>query len=130
MIGLDSAAIIDLINGCESLIKLLANLDEPIGLNRVNYFEVMLGVDAQDENFNEEIYLYDNLFNRSTLFELDENSCKKSSEIFWKLRKSGIAIEDFDCAIAGIYLSHGVNKIITKNVKHFENIKGLKVISY
>lgn len=36
----------------------------------------------------------------------------------------------FDSMIAGILLANGVDKIITKNVKHFEKIKGLRVISY
>ena len=44
-------------------------------------------------------------------------------------KKFGVP-KEFDCTIAGVYLSNNINKIITKNVKRFENILGLKVISY
>lgn len=54
----------------------------------------------------------------------------QASELFWKLRKKGITLGKFDCTIAAIFLSNGISKIITKNQKHFEDIPGLKVISY
>ena len=53
---------------------------------------------------------------------------KKGKEVI--VYEDGNKIGDFDCAIAGIYLANSVNKIITGNVKHFERIKGLRVIGY
>ncbi|MBS3083651.1 type II toxin-antitoxin system VapC family toxin [Candidatus Pacearchaeota archaeon] len=53
-----------------------------------------------------------------------------SSTIFFELSSKGILIGKFDCMIAGTLLSNGIDTIITKNKKHFEKIKGLKVLSY
>ena len=44
--------------------------------------------------------------------------------------KKGTIIADADCLIAGIAISKGVNKIVTKNKKHFEHIKGIEVEVY
>ena len=73
---------------------------------------------------------YDKFFTSIFLFEHNSKSAKKSSQIFWKLRKDGTAIGRFDSIIAGILLSNGVKKILTRNVKHFEKIKELEIIDY
>jgi len=58
------------------------------------------------------------------------NSCELASEIFWSLKKEGKEIEQFDCVIAALLISNCINKILTRNSKHFEKIKKLEVISY
>ena len=47
-----------------------------------------------------------------------------------KFIKKGNMISDCDCLTAGIALSNGVNKIVTKNVKHFDRIKDIKAETY
>ncbi|MBI5036788.1 type II toxin-antitoxin system VapC family toxin [Candidatus Micrarchaeota archaeon] len=42
------------------------------------------------------------------------------------LKKSGKTVEDFDVLIASIVLKHG-ETLVTRNTKHFERIKGLKL---
>ena len=64
------------------------------------------------------------------VINLTKNSCQKVSEIFWELKKKGKTTEQFDCVIAALFLSNGIGKIMTRNAKHFENIKGLSVLSY
>ena len=130
MIGLDTTAIIDILNDDNALKKVFGDLTEPIVTNRISYLEIMFGIDSKSGKFSEENQLYDNLFDSMDLFELDVESCKKATEIFWKLRKEGANIEQFDCAIAGIYLSNNISKIITKNKHHFEKIRETEVISY
>ena len=130
MIGLDSSAIIDFANGDESLKHLLDSLHEPIAINQINCFEIMLGMDLDNENYKMEEDFYDNFFQNVLNFNLDINCSKEASQIYWYLKKKGKTIDNFDCTIAGIYLNNGVNKIITRNIKHFENIEGLNVISY
>ena len=130
MIGIDSSALIDLFRNDKGIINLLETIEEEIVLNQISYLEIMFGLDFNDPKYNEEENFYDNLFNYFNNLNLDTKASKKSSIIFFKLKKIGKMIELFDCTIAGIYLSNNVSKIITKNVKHFENIEGLKVISY
>ena len=130
MIGLDTSSVIDFFKGDDSLKELLESVNEPIVVNQIIYLEAMFGLDSDNKKHNNEELFYDDLFNSLINFELDSSASKKSANIFWELRKRGKIIEAFDCAIAGIYLVNGVDKIITRNVKHFEKIKGLKVMSY
>jgi len=130
MIGLDSCAIIDFANGDASLKLLLDNINEPMAINQISCFEIMLGMDLDNENYKMEEDFYNNFFQSVLNLNLDIDCSKKASQIYWDLRRKGKIIDDFDCAIASIYLNSGVNKIITRNIKHFENVKGLKVISY
>jgi len=54
----------------------------------------------------------------------------ESAKIFAELKCKGKMIDDADCLVAGMTLSSGCSKIITRNKKHFSNIKGLDVIGY
>ena len=54
----------------------------------------------------------------------------KSSEIYDQLSSKGQLIEDNDILIAGIMLSNGINKIITRNKRHFDRIESLEIITY
>ncbi len=130
MIGLDTSVIIDLFKKNPSLIKLLEEIDDKAALNQVSYLELMFGLDFESESHNSEEEYYDSLFNNFLVLQLNNSSCKKAARILLELKKMGKIIEQSDCAIAGIYLANGIDKILTKNKKHFENIKGLKVLSY
>lgn len=129
MIGLDSSAVIDFFKGDASLKKLLESINDEIVVNRINYLEVMFGLNFEDGSDKEEDF-YDNLFSSLFCFDLTFTACKKAGRIFLELKKKGALIEPLDCAIAGIYLSNSVRKIITRNVKHFERIKEMEVITY
>ena len=130
MIGMDSSAIIDLFRNNISLIELLESIKEEIVLNQISFYELMIGLDFNNLVYKKEETFYDGLFDNYKNFSLDRNASKKASKISFELQKEGKIIGDFDCMIGGIYLVNGVDKIITRNVKHFEKIKGMKVISY
>ncbi|MEK6888676.1 MAG: type II toxin-antitoxin system VapC family toxin [Nanoarchaeota archaeon] len=130
MIGMDTSTIIDLFNGDPKLIYLLNSIDEELCVSLINYQEIIFGLNPKDENHIEELMYYDNLFDNYIVFSLSKKDSKKANEIYWLLNEKGIAIGKFDCMIAGILLENGVNKLITKNVKHFSKIPNLKVISY
>jgi predicted nucleic acid-binding protein len=63
-------------------------------------------------------------------FDLDRISSKTASKIYRDARKKGFTIGQFDSLIAGIFLSNGVNKILTRNKKDFEKMKGITVVEY
>jgi predicted nucleic acid-binding protein len=130
MIGLDTNAIIESFRKNPEFIKLIESLNEDISSTIINYQEIMFGIDSENKRYGDEKKFFDSFFNDINLFLIDKDSCVKSTEILWGLRKKGIDIGKWDCMIAGIFLANGVNKIITRNKKHFENIPGLKVISY
>jgi len=87
----------------------------------------MLGLDFKNQKHKNEEDFYDKIFTFYSVLELDYASSKKNSEINRELKRKENIIEPFDCAIASIYLTNGVNKMITRNIKHFENIKGKKL---
>ena len=60
----------------------------------------------------------------------DEKSAEASSLIESSLRKSGEMIGTADILIAGIMKANGVKSIITTNVKHFNKIEGIEVMTY
>tara|TARA_Y100000034_G_C6843817_1_gene382059 strand:+ start:903 stop:1295 length:393 start_codon:yes stop_codon:yes gene_type:complete len=130
MIGLDTTAVIDLFKKDSKIKELIGSLNENICSTVINYQELMFGLNAEDSAHLVEESFYDSFFDGIFLFLLDKESAKKSREILWNLRRNGKNIGKSDCSIAGIFLVNGVTKIITRNVKHFEQIPGLKVISY
>jgi len=130
MIGLDTDAIIDIFKKEPKILKLIESINEDICSTIINYQEIMFGLDLKNIIHKTEEGFYDKFFEGIFLFLLDNSSSKKSADIFWSLKKQGKIIGKSDCIIAGILLANGVNKMITRNVKHFKNINGLKIISY
>ncbi len=130
MIGLDSDAIIELLCKNNELVQLIEGLNEEFCATIINYQEIIFGFNPTNKKQTEEKKIYDSFFEDIIIFNLDKKTCSKSNEIFWNLRGIGKEVGKFDCMIAGILLSNGVNKIITRNKSHFENIPGLDVISY
>ena len=64
------------------------------------------------------------------MLPLDDLGIVRAAEISGTLMRKGETIDDCDCLIAGIALSKGVKTIITRNKKHFNKIKGIKVETY
>src|SRR3989344_338468 len=130
MIGIDTTALIDLYKKDSGLIKILSSLTEHISTTVINSLEIKFGLDPKRKDYEIEKEFYTRLINNLIILDLNLECVEKSSDIFWKLSEKGVTIGKFDCMIAEVLLSNGVSTIITKNKKHFENIKGLKVLSY
>jgi len=130
MIGLDTSAIIDLFRGNRSIKEFLDANKEPLAATTMSYLELFFGLNPKDAKHGKEAEYYREFFKSLYNIELTKDSCELSSEIFWSLKKEGKMIEQFDCVIAAMLISNGINKILTGNPKHFEKIKQLNVISY
>lgn len=63
------------------------------------------------------------------ILSLTEESCKIYGKIYKDLKETGKLINDFDLIIAAIVIQNNTS-LITRNIKHFENIKELKVESW
>lgn len=64
------------------------------------------------------------------IFSLGFKEAEKAAKIYDILESQGQIIDDNDVLIAGIMLSNGIKKIITKNIEHFKRIEGLELITY
>jgi predicted nucleic acid-binding protein len=60
---------------------------------------------------------------------IDKEILEISVSLYIDLRKRGIAIEDADILIAAYCIKNDCI-LVTNNIKHFENIKGLKIINW
>jgi len=130
MIGFDTSTLIDLYKRNEKLVKLIESLNDSYVTTIMNYQEIFFGIDESDELRTEEVVFYNSLFNSLLIYSLSESNCRKSSEILWKIKRDNKESDKFDIMTGAILLENGVDKIITKNVKHFNSIDGLEVISY
>ncbi len=130
MIGLDSTVIIDLFRGNEQAKEVIAKSREPLASTIINYQELMFGLDLDNNRHMEELEYYDALFENIFLMDMTRESAKKAARVMKGLQGAGTAAGRFDSMIAGILMENGVNKIVTRNVKHFSKIKGLDVITY
>ena len=130
MIALDTTAIIDLFKEDSSLLKTIKNIDEEFMTTSINQQEIYFGLDANNTSHQEEEEHYNSFFNNLMVYPHESEGIKKASNIFWNLNKKGIQIGKFDCMIAGILMANNITTILTKNIKHFNKIDGLKVMGY
>lgn len=130
MIGIDTTAIIDIFKGDESIKGFLENNTEPLAATILNYLELFFGLDPENPKHSKEGEYYRELFKNLYHLNLSQGACEKAASLNWELRKKGTPIGQFDCIIAGVLIVNGVKKILTRNVKHYANIKELKVVSY
>ena len=61
------------------------------------------------------------------LLSFNIDACKNYGEKFAELKKMGKPTQESDLMIASIAMAHN-STLVTKNKKHFENIKGLDVV--
>lgn len=130
MIGLDTSAIIDIFRGEPNIKRFLESNKEPLAATIISYLELYFGLNPENPRHLEESKYYNEFFNGVYNVDLTKESCEEASKIFWRLRKEGRTIEQFDCVIAASFIANGIKKIITRNPKHFERISQLNVISY
>jgi predicted nucleic acid-binding protein len=64
------------------------------------------------------------------IFALGFKEAEKTAKIYDVLESQGKTIDDNDILIAGIMLANGIKKLITKNVRYFERIVDIELITY
>src|SRR3989344_5060748 len=102
---LDTTAIIDFLRGEPKIIEKIKNLEE-----------------KKREKIN-------NLLEATANFSLDISAAKEAGSIHASLKKEGIIIDPEDSMIAGIAKINR-EKILTRNIKHFQRINGIMIETY
>ncbi len=127
---LDTTAIIDLIRGdknIEEKIKYLNEDNVAFLFTSISVFEIWQGAeDINNEKKLEKIHFFLNSFGS---FGFDIPSAEEAGSIHAKLKLEGEIIDPEDSMIAGIAKTNN-ETVLTKNIKHFSRIPGLKVESY
>ncbi len=128
---LDTGFIIDLMKEDSSAIEKLKKL----ALNKENYevstptiFELYVGI-ALSRRSEEERDNVLKILSDFVVVPLSLAQAEKAGEIHGSLIKSGQEIDVVDSMIAGSALLEN-ETVLTRNVRHFSRVKGLRVESY
>lgn len=135
MIILDTSACIDYLNGNKQLKKLITDQETLIYITSITVYEINIGLERTKRKISEKRYKQLNktwleLISGMEIFSLGFKEAEKAAKICDLLEMKGLRIDDNDILIAGIMLTNGIKKIITKNVKHFERIDEIEILSY
>ena len=129
---LDTTFLIDLLRGEDEKVKWKSEeLDEKFSIKAISsitMMELWRGA-LQSINQEKEKKKIQELLHSLLNYSFSEEEAKKSAEIEVELIKSGKLVDIEDIMIAGTALIKN-EKILTRNIKHFNKIKGLDLEEY
>lgn len=130
MICLDTDFIVDLLKQKENALSKFESLrNEVVISTELNYFEILYGIFINEHFSEREFNLIEEFFDSIPVLPLDHASSYNAAKISATLAKKGLTIGFNDELIGGICSSKNC-AILTRNIKHFSRIKGLKVETY
>jgi len=95
-----------------------------IHLSVIAYYELYRGL--LDIGSKKKLDRFKEFTENAAIYYVNKPVAEKASELYVKLKKKGMLIQDADLLIAATALVHGFC-VITNNESHFSRIKGLKV---
>lgn len=131
MVGIDTSFAIDILRGniiAKEIMYKLVNSKESIKIPTPVIMELISGLNNSQYKEKEKNQIL-SLISSIDVMDFDLNSSILAGEIEIDLIKNGITIETEDIMIAAIAIENN-ETLITRNVKHFEKIKDLKIKSY
>ncbi len=135
MILLDTSACVDYLNGNKELKNAIEDQEDLIHITSITIYEMNMGFERTRRKISEKRYkqLYKpwlEFINNMEIFPLGYKEAERAAKIYDLLESQGERIDDNDILIAGIMLTNGIKKIITRNINHFERIEGINIIKY
>ena len=127
----DTSFVIDVMGGNKAATEKLSELiskGEPEVVAAPTIFELFSGL-AQSSKPELERKKIISVLSRVAVLQLEISAAERGGEIDGMLTKAGEQIDPIDSMIAGIALVKG-EKVLTKNIKHFSKVAGLKVETY
>jgi tRNA(fMet)-specific endonuclease VapC len=123
---LDTSFLVDLFLNRKEAISLIAQLEENeiLKTTSISVYEIFRGIKNKDK-----ITKIEGFFNDVIVLNLDKNSAKVAGLLSKELCDAGLEIDPEDCMIAAI-AKESNDTILTRNVKHFSRVHGLKIKSY
>lgn len=131
MVCLDTSFLVDLIRGNREAVRLLDNFTlkkESIAITSPSIMEVISGA-SMDKSARQEKEKIFNILSSLRILDLGKIEATRAGEIHAELVMEGNTIGEIDVMIAAICLENK-ETLVTKNKKHFEKIRNLKVQSY
>lgn len=121
----DTCFVIDFLYGDKDAIKFLSeNILNDLEILSISVFELY-----QKKKSPKKEFLTSKFLERFNIIDLNMPISIKGGKIFSELKSKGLEIDGEDCLIAACALSKD-SPVVTRNVKHFKRIKGLKILKY
>lgn len=127
---LDTNILIDFLNEVPSVVNHVLQVGthrcciSVISLHEL-YIGAYLARERKEEYFARELAKINTLLEYFTVLSLTTKG-EEYAHIKYTLRKKGQLVDEFDMVIAGHAVSEGLT-VVTDNLKHFENMPGVKV---
>ncbi|MHA1839534.1 MAG: type II toxin-antitoxin system VapC family toxin [Candidatus Ranarchaeia archaeon] len=131
LIFLDTSYLIDLLRGEPKATKLLDRLqsDTPFVTSTLVMYEFLVGA-YNAKAWKKELNIRRKILKKMFIIDFDSKAANVAAEINAQLRKRRKMINGADILIVGSMLSNGISSLVTKNVKHFQKIKQLSIITW
>jgi tRNA(fMet)-specific endonuclease VapC len=131
---LDSTVLIDLLRADEEArtrITRLRGEGAEFYTSTLNIYEVRCGLVLARRTGAKQAAALAVLQSELNVLSFDEEAARHAAEIQGRLRAIGKPADGLDHLIAGTVVSNGIDAVLTRNKKHFENIKEIKqVLTY
>jgi len=131
MVCFDTSFVIDFLRGDKKAVSMVEDFkekDEFMSLAAPSLIELISSAQLGIKR-NQEKDKISRFISSITVLSLDKDSAFLAGELEGDLIMAGEQIGNSDVMIGAIAKSNG-ESLITRNVKHFSKIQGLKVISY
>ena len=130
---LDTTILIDLMAGSEGAIRKVEELRKksPIYTTTLNIYEILRGMMMTETGRKKRLEALEVLAASINVLDFDAESAREAAGIYAELRRIGRPISEPDYMIGGTCIANGVEVIVTKNIRHFENASpSLKIETY
>lgn len=125
----DTTFVIDLMEGLPEAVRFLEQVQsQTIFVTTPTIFELWSGL-AQSQQPEKEEQKIRKVLESQLVLDFIKKCAEEGGMIQGTLSKKGISIDPEDCMIAGIAKHYG-QKVLTRNVRHFERISGLSIETY
>jgi len=128
MIVLDTSVLIDFFKGKNNSFDFVANADATATV--ITYHEILSGIKHRKAK-KEEIF-YRRFFSDIKILDLDLKAGEESSDIMARLMSQGKIVNTLDVLIAGIAITNGADKIVSRDKDFLEisRVTGLEIEVY
>ncbi len=124
MYCLDSSVVIDILRGDTTLRDKLQG-EETFCITPLVLAELFKGAYLAERQ-QDALKLVEDFAHSVEIVDFSESACKIFGQKFVELKKLGKNTQEIDLMIGCIAAAHGV-MLVTRNPKHFANIRGLKI---
>ena len=131
MVCLETDFLIALIRKDKEALKKLGTLlaeDERITTTPINASELFKGA-YLSERIDDNLKAVRGILNKLELLDFTLEAAAYYGEIYSELKERGELIGDIDILVASIALANN-EKLITRNIKHYNRIRGLEIESW